>query len=478
MVLTLLYFVAMQMSEESRMIGWFWRPEDPGRRVAGVLTWSQNDGAELELIGGFTEGAGLSSMFEGVTDLDAIHGEADRGNLVTLMSCTRGRWRADGGGTRTEVWAADWVCVGAHVASENQPVFSHATFFIDDLYYLAHDARFCPPRFEQIEGVSRPGEALEDGTQLLPYVLPVVGGTNAAAASGETDSTRYRVGTRATAPWVSPATEEMPELKLEIMTRRTRRGSVITLATEAWARIDTQSPCGAHELLRRAAPVMEYVALATYAGCAVSGIRAMTSLGQEVSLFVRLTHRSRPGEASHVRPVFDLAGVELSTFLEARSGLTEPAQAEFAWKMLTSQIGYSATMVEEDISQALAAAEGLHRWCLQKGPGVKLGTRLKSLHAEVDEDVRGELALDVELWSDWAVWARHHVAHGGAEEHRDVDDYRTLKDVADVTKLISYLVVLTKLGVRAEQQIKALRVHATLRALHSSCQRISTLPAL
>ena len=59
-----------------------------------------------------------------------------------------------------------------------------------------------------------------------------------------------------------------------------------------------------------------------------------------------------------------------------------------------------------------------------------------------------------------------------------MDDYRTLKDVADVTKLISYLVVLTKLGVRAEQQIKALRVHATLRALHSSCQRISTLPAL
>ena len=95
---------------------------------------------------------------------------------------------------------------------------------------------FWAPQRASIEEVDYPGEKQDDGTYLLPYILPVVGGHRAGCASGSTADTTYSIDTHATSPWVSPATEANPALKLAFMTNRLRRGPSIELSAGAYAR--------------------------------------------------------------------------------------------------------------------------------------------------------------------------------------------------------------------------------------------------
>lgn len=45
----------MRMCDDHRIKGWWFLPETPDERVPGILTWSQEKGATLELIGGFSK---------------------------------------------------------------------------------------------------------------------------------------------------------------------------------------------------------------------------------------------------------------------------------------------------------------------------------------------------------------------------------------------------------------------------------------
>jgi ApeA N-terminal domain 1 len=158
----------MRTCEAHRIKGWFFFPEAPDSRLPGILSWSQDRGADLELIGGFSpepeydriDGTiRTTSQIVGETHPSTIYGESDSGKKISLWNTERGNYKASAiGKVQEEFWHSSWVCIGAHVPSVNAAVLRGFKVALDDLYYLTGDRRFCAPQWASIEGVDNPLE--------------------------------------------------------------------------------------------------------------------------------------------------------------------------------------------------------------------------------------------------------------------------------------------------------------------------------
>jgi hypothetical protein len=173
--------------------------------------------------------------------------------------------------------------------------------------------------------------------------------------------------------------------------------------------------------------------------------------------------------------VFTLADVTLEAFLQTRQRFTDGNQARYAWSVVVGLCGYSSRMVEEYVSQALAAAEGFHRWCLNGGSKVLLNDRLQALHDRLAPEVQAALGLDPVQWVSWAVWARNHVAHGGAKTWRPLRDSFQFHAVAESVHLVNYLVALQEFGVPSTKVRGALLNHPRLSTLATRCSQVNGL---
>jgi hypothetical protein len=481
----------MRTCDAHRIKGWFFLPESPDTRLPGILTWSQDRGAGLELIGGFSPEPEYdridgpihtTSQIVGETFPSTIYGESDSGKKISLWNAERGNYKAGAiGRVQEEFWHTSWVCIGAHVPSANAAVLRGFKVALDDLYYLTGDGRFCAPQWASIEGVDNPGEKQDDGTYLLPYILPVVGGHRASYASGSTADMTYSIDTHATSPWVSPATEANPALKLDFMTNRLRRGPSIELSVGAYARAEPidDSANSAEEFLHGTKPLLDLVSLATFDSSGVEWMRAQTVDGDEVSLLCHTGNSSKPDQRTEAGGVvFTLDDVPLDSFLETWRRLTSGDQAQYAWSMVVGLIGHAPLLVEEHVSQVLAAAEGFHTWCLSGGKNADLKTRLMELHDGLPEELKIRLQLNVDHWVDWSVWARNHVAHGGTKKHRKISDFYQLKTIADSVRLVLYLAALKEFRVPDGRLTTALSTHRRLVLLAERCTEIAALPAV
>ncbi|GAA2083944.1 hypothetical protein GCM10009821_26450 [Aeromicrobium halocynthiae] len=449
--------------------------------------WNPQSGAELELIGGL-QGPGCDNADAGLAGGEAaefgegtVYGEIDGGKRVTLWDAERRRYTTDlVGELREEYWCSSWVCVGAHISSADQQSLSNFRVVVDDLYYLTNDSRFAAPRWAKIEGVEDAGEHKPDGSFLAPYVLPVVGGVRADVATGATSSASYSVFTNVTRPWISEATEAMPDLKLDFMIRRTRAGPSITIGVDTWTRIEpTSSPASARDLLGEAQPLLALMRLSTYGVCGAASMSAVCD-GNEVSLLSHLGSPSSPESPATANVIFTFADVSLESFMRTWERLGHTPQARYARDMTVGQIGHSPVMVEEHISQVLGSAEGFQRWCLGGGKGPSLNQRLLDLLDRLSVPIQTQIGLDerAEKWATWAVWARNNVDHGGAEKHRPVADFYHFKVIADSVRLVTYLVALTEFGVDNETIEEALRNHPRLSVIAKRCSQIADLPSV
>ncbi|MFD4367088.1 HEPN domain-containing protein [Rhodococcus sp. NPDC058521] len=480
----------MRQCELQRIKGWFYLPEASDEKVPGILSWEPSKGATLELIGGFSpgpdyrenpEGTGcVSHQIVGDVRSGTIFGVSDSGTPLSIWEAQRGNYTAGmSGQVREEFWESGWVCVGVHIGSSRDPDFSKATLVLDELYYLVDDARFCPPQWAKIEGVDSPGELLENGTRLTPYILPVVGGYRAECVHAETDETRYSISTRATRPWASVATEAMPALKLDMMTQKQRRGQVIELhvGADASIRLHEGAVGSAADFTDRMGPVLDLIRLATFSTADVEAISLKTTGDEDVSLLSRIGEPANPVKTHEpAAVVFDFSDVSLDSYLKTWKKLTQGRQADYAWSVIVGHCGYSPEIVEQYVSQVLAAAEGFHTWCLNAG-GAELNPRLKALHNMLPAEVGSRLNLDVDKWADWAVWARNHVAHGGSKRQRFIKDSLEILAVAKSVHLVTYLVVLCELGVPDEKICDALKDHPRLSAMVSYCEVVNQIHA-
>ena len=271
----------------------------------------------------------------------------------------------------------------------------------------------------------------------------------------------------------------MPGLKLQMMTTNLRRGQVVTLKSALMPLFSCRQRLGVScRFVERIGPIEDLVQLATFEACGTEQITLDTGNDTDVSLLVHVGKVARPDDVhGPASVVFTLADVPLESYLNAWQRLTKGNQASYAWSVAVGLCGYSSRIVEEYVSQALAAAEGFHRWCLEAGDGFNLNARLKALHDKLAPDVRDALGLDTEQWASWAVWARNHVAHGGSTRWRPLRDSLQLHIIAESVHLVTYLAALQQFDVPVAKVRDALLNHPRLSALAKRSSDVNNMSA-
>lgn len=495
----------MNIYEHHEVLGWFFLPEDPDNRVPGVLKWDPVKGSSIELIGGFSSlaipplepgvvHATTDEMVAGVPG-QTIYLETEAGKKYSIWdawmsSCSRNTR----GKLLKEQWLSGLVYVGDHVLPEEE-IFTEATFCIDELYYLVNDGRILPPEWCQMKGIDRPGEKLENGTFLLPYVLPVLGGFQAGKFEGDTEDAHYSVNTFATRPWISQATEKYPSFKLDLMLKHQRHGLVLPISVDASISItlrkhteESEDLVGtASNLMDRFMPIHDLMRLATFQPCSVSRVQLQSQNNcDDTYLLKKFGEVAQPYEShDHDSMVFTLNNVSLENFLEKREYLTSTDGAISPWSILIGLCGYFSNYAEEYISQSFAAAEGFHTLCLGKGENYTdasgqsknycLNKRLKELYVLLPQKIQDKMKFDVEEWAKRAVKARNHAAHGGSTRPGASTSLSDRYVIAVSVFLVTYLVALNELGVPAEKICDALLNHPKISLAMSYCDKVRSM---
>lgn len=518
----------MNIYEHHEVLGWFFLPEDKDdleKWVPGVLKWDPAKGAEIELMGGLCPGLsdkdvpadqmrrfislegtsnadfGIITLAEEISSIPVIFLETKEGKKYSVWDAQRGNYSAGLLSVRTkeEHWHSMQVYVGDHVLPEEK-IFTKATFCIDELYYLVNDGRILPPEWCQMKGVEQPGEKLENGTFLTPYILPVLGGFRAGKFEGNTEDTRYSIDTFTTRPWISSATEKDPSLKLECMLKHQRRGLVLPISVDASISItlrkngeETKDLEGtASEFLDKLAPIHDLMRLATFQPCGVASIQLQQRGNKHGSLLVNLGEVARPNEHhEQLDVVFTLNDISLENFLKERERLTNNYGAFDSWNILISFCGYSSNYMEEYISQILAAIESFHKRCLLGKKG-NLKERLEDLYSLLPQKIRNQIKFDddIEIWAELAANVRHRAAHAGPQDEKDgkanpdasvIKRYVGTLSISDrnaiavSAHLVTYLVLLNELGVSSEAICNALNIHPKISTMVYYCSKVRPL---
>lgn len=314
---------------------------------------------------------------------------------------------------------------------------------------------------------------------MTPYIFPVIGGYRAEYARADTPEASYSIATNATRPWISEATEAMPGLKLDMMSSHHRRGPEVRLQVTASASVELPAgaPGSAADFMERMAAIDDLVQLAAFETCGTSEFTLRTGTDERVSLLVHTGQVARPDDLHKpMSIVFTLADVALEAYLQTRRSFNADDQGRYAWSVVVGLCGHSSRMVEEYVSQALTAAEGFHCWCLDGGVDVTLNARLQALYGRLAPEIQVALGLNTAHWASWAVWARNHVAHGGAKTWRPLrDGFQLHQSVAESVHLVTYLVALEEFGVPVPKVLDALLNHPRLSALAARCSEVNDL---
>src|SRR5437773_3680392 len=117
------------MSEEIRVKGTWWSPEQPGQRLPGELTYSSTGGAELDLFGHFFETSDDSALRRPFT----VFGTTVRGRPVTLFDCRTRNLTTHLPGGRSAQIRSNFGVVGGHFATRQEMRFCRVTARFTDL---------------------------------------------------------------------------------------------------------------------------------------------------------------------------------------------------------------------------------------------------------------------------------------------------------------------------------------------------------
>lgn len=126
------------INDSFELEGFWWLPEAPERRVAGVLKYSQGDGPVLTLTGTFdpTKEAFGSDM----EDRPVIHGTTEDDKNVSLFKALH--MNSKGGFFREavqEVYRGHTLAIGWHFESEDEEIFSKSYMIFEDIEeWLGH----------------------------------------------------------------------------------------------------------------------------------------------------------------------------------------------------------------------------------------------------------------------------------------------------------------------------------------------------
>lgn len=517
----------MNIYEHHEVLGWFFLPEDkdnPEKWVPGILKWDPAKGAEIELMGGLFPGLsykdvptdqtrrftslegtsnadfGIITLAEEISSIPVIFLETKEGKKYSIWDAQRGNYSFGllSERTKEEYWHSMQVYVDDHILPEEK-IFTKATFYIDELYYLVNEYEIWQPKWRPMEEIGRPGEKPENGTSLMPYMLPVPGGFQPGIFEGSTEDAHYSINLSTTCPWEREATEDAPWLNPDSILKRQRHGLTPTISAEASVSIifrkNTEEPKDlvgtASDLIDKFVPIYDLMRLATFQPCGVASIQLQQHDNEHGSLLVNLGEVARPNEHhEQLDVVFTLNDISLENFLKERERLTSKDGAFDPWVILIGFCGYIPNYMEEYISQSFAAAEGFHKLCLDKDERTYLKDRLEDLYSLLPQKIRNQIKFDddLKIWAELAANVRHRAAHGGPQDGRNnntisdvIKRYVGTLSISDCNAvavsahLVTYLVLLNELGVSSEAICNALNMHPKISTMVYYCSKVRPL---
>ena len=89
------------LAESMEWTGHFWLPDEPDKRVPGVLVWTPTEGLVLSLIGGFEDriiehpSPGVSALKGRIRHWPVVHGLAEN-KIITLLDCDNAGSKSSG----------------------------------------------------------------------------------------------------------------------------------------------------------------------------------------------------------------------------------------------------------------------------------------------------------------------------------------------------------------------------------------------
>ena len=79
----------LQLTEPHIFKGYWWIPDNPEKKVAGIVTYTPNERIRLELIGGFEDshGAYMDLLDDDNSSVSLIYGKDSDAKVITLVGC-------------------------------------------------------------------------------------------------------------------------------------------------------------------------------------------------------------------------------------------------------------------------------------------------------------------------------------------------------------------------------------------------------
>ncbi len=111
--------------QDFEYFGWWWLPSDEDSKVSGKLTFSQQDGILLDLIGSFSKEFDFGA--ETPKRYPIILGRTTKGQAVTLVNTTVKRQHFNTSGFTVQLIRVNYVLLGAHFPRSDDISFHKLT---------------------------------------------------------------------------------------------------------------------------------------------------------------------------------------------------------------------------------------------------------------------------------------------------------------------------------------------------------------
>lgn len=110
--------------------GFWWLPTNPEEQIGGTLTFSQEEGASLQLLGMF---GGVLGMMKNRDERVTIHGITKNGKQITLFDAFVKNSQINAPGIANEQYRPHLICIGQHMGSEGDAIFDKSFFRFERL---------------------------------------------------------------------------------------------------------------------------------------------------------------------------------------------------------------------------------------------------------------------------------------------------------------------------------------------------------
>lgn len=454
------------LSEAAEWVGHWWLPDDLENPQPGVLRYEPVGGLSLALIGGFEDrilrrvGPGAWDEMEESRSWEVILGIAEN-KEVTLLDCLPTKSKSYGldlRGPAKQTIHVQTALVGVHLPSKDDRVFTACRASVEGLTAWSADSVLCMTmglRDDQLDG---------RGT---------IEATPVEGHSARHCTTTLRLEHHHT----------MPHFER-------RRGSTLGRMTDsAILYVEPDEPNSLADLRRTTHAMQDLLSLATHRAAGVLWLtlglppeehEECPSLPRDVSVYAEQRVAGDPlAKAPDHGVLFTANDLPFETvvprWLEIRDRFAATVNLLLGLRYVPG--GY----LETQVSQAVTAAEAMHRALKVKAPipeeefktlkdavlsavpderkewarnlllrnEPSLKTRLLELASRPDDEAMTTLLPDAGRWVQMTVKARNDLTHSGQSSAHDLRD---LHAISSVTTAVVLLNLLNEVGLSGEQQ--------------------------